>query len=781
MNKIVNLLICILTSSILSAQQEFNVTIIYDSHRQDTVWLQKSIKSEIESLLSSRYTLNFKEHFTGGDIIAARKIIKDEYSQLNTDVLVGAGIFTSQILNEQKEFPIPSIAALNINNVLVDKQNGKEVTSGIHNFTYIQSPFDIREDITLLSQITSIHKIALLVNPAFKSFDLSMLINNNQVEGVEFELIIIEGDPQATLNALTEDIDAIYVLSPLNNYSKTQSEYLFQGIADKKIPSLSLLDYPMLSYGAYAAFSSADNMQRLPRRIALNVSKIADGRNPKDFPVEMEILTRRLIINMETVNKTGVYPKWKILDNATLINVSSTNKGRTINLKSAIAEGLENNLGYQVAQKQTQIAQKELKEAKSKYLPQVDVSSSGLFLDEHSVNSSFGTKGEFNWSADASFSQLILSEPALANISIQKLLKDSQIMAEKQSELDVVLDVVTAYFNYHQVQSLVDLHNENVNVKQQNLSIAMDKESVGHGGKNDVFRWETELALARADFNDASAQLNTVRFHLNQTLNRPINEEFVIEQIDTNDYLSQIFDLGFVSIIENPGTFKVFADFMVTEALNNLPENKQIELALQAQQRLLKSKTRSVYSPSVVLAANYDYPINTVNPGEALPIPSVDMSIEPSWNVAVVASFPIFNGGSRRHQIQKSQIELYQLQDQHNDVRNKLEQQVRSNLEKTQTSMRNLQLNKSAARFAQKNVNIIQDLYNEGQISITSLIDAQNASLGAEINASDAMYQLIINLFALERSVGVYMSLATTEQRTSIMGKFNQYKNSIYN
>lgn len=767
----------ILFASGLLAQQDFNVNIIYDSHPKDTLWLQSSIRSEIESLLSTKYNLVFTEYFTDGSAAKALGIINEVYTQKNADVLIAAGIISSQVLTAREDFPIPSVAAINIDNVLSEKQENTGITSGISNFTYIQSPFNIREDVALLSSITNIDKIAFLVNPLFQSYDVNSLKETEPLANVEFEIVTIGDDPQLTLNAIGDDVDAVYVLSPLNRYSQEQSETLFQGLALKKIPNLSLLDYPILNHGAYAAFTSQDNLRLVPRRIALTVSRIADGRDPKDFPVEMETLTRQLIINMETVNKTGVYPSWVILDDATLINVSKPG-GRNLSLKSAIAEGLENNLGYRMAQKQTQIARKEVNAARSNYLPQLEASSTGLFLDENSVSSSFGTKGDFNLSAGASLSQLILSEPAMANIVIQKLLEESEQMAEKQSELDLVLDVVTAFFNYRQMQSLVELYNDNIHVKQQNLNIALNKKNVGYSGESDVYRWETELAFARADFNEAVAQLKTVQFQLNQTLNRPVNEEFVLEESENSEALSHLFDLRFISHIENPGSFKVLADFLVEKALINLPENQQMELALQAQERLLKSHSRSLYTPTIAVGANYEYPISTVNPGEPLPIPGVDINLEQAWNVAVVASIPIFNGGSRKNQIQKSKIELTQLQDQYQDLRNKLELQVRTNLENAQTSYRNLRLNENAAQSAIKNLEIVQDLYNEGQISITNVIDAQNASLGASINASNAMYQLIIDLFALERSTGTYLSLATEGQRAAFMDEFLQFKNN---
>jgi outer membrane protein len=579
------------------------------------------------------------------------------------------------------------------------------------------------------------------------------------------------------LDAIGDDFDAVYILSPAPAYNKSQWTFFYEGLMEKKIPSMSLMDYPLLDYGAYSAFSSNENLQKIPRKIALNVSRIAEGKDPKDFSVRLENYTRQLIINMEAVNKTGIYPKWYVLDNAALINIKYIDDGRTLNLKTAIAESLENNLELQMAQKDPLIYEQEQNLAVSNYLPQIEVTSTGLVLDKNTVESSFGTKGEFNWSAALSFSQLVLSEPALANITIQELLKESKEKYEEQSELDVVLDVVTAYFTYRQVLSLVELQNENIKVKQENLKIAIDKEKVGYSGESDVYRWETELALAKTDLNTAMTQLKSARFQLNQILNRPIDEEFTTQD-ETSGYLSHIFERQFISLIDNPGTVQILADFLVAEAFKKLPEIQQIELTLQAQERMLKSLSRAYYIPTIAVAANYDYPLSTVNPGEPLAIPGVEpTTIEPTWNVAVVASFPVFTGLSKKYQKQKSEVELYQLQDQYEDLKNKLEQLIRTNLENVQTSYRNLQLSEDAAESAEKNVVIIQDLYNEGQISVTSLIDAQNAYLTAEINASNAMYQLLLDLFALERSAGEYMSIATEEQRSDFMKRFSEFKN----
>ena len=754
------------------AQKPFNVVIVSEGNSVRPNLLEQSMKAEITALLGSSYQVTFTDIFTNNDVTTAKEEIAAVYSQNTADVLIGTGITTSHILANQKGYLLPTIAGINLDHSVTAK------SSNISNYTFIQSPFDIERDLKTLVEISKAKKITILITPVLQTLGLD--INNYlpELEDVELELVPIDANPQTTLDAISTDADAVYIMSPLTQYTEAESKALMSGIIEKKLPSFSLLGNQMLNYGGYAAYSSRENLQKIQRRIALDVSKIAAGQDAKDFPIVIETYTHQLLINMETVNKIAVYPPWNLLAEATLININKIDTDRKISLQSVIVEGLENNIEYGIAKKETQIAGKEVSIAKSNYLPQLDVSSTGLLLDQNSVAGSFGAKGTFNWTAAASLSQLVLSEPALANIAIQKILLESQQKAEHQSRLDVILDVAVSYFNYRQVLAFTVLQNQNVNAKSENLNIAINKEKVGYSGASDVYRWQTELALAKVDYNATTAQLKSAQYRLNQILNRSIKEDFIVDDEEFTDNMATVFDERFMALIDNYSDYKKFEDFMVLEAMTNLPEIQQIELATQAQERLLKSNNRAFYIPTVAAVANYDYPIGVLGRGDPLPIPGIEVNSNPTWNAAIVVQIPILSGGARKHQAQKIQLGVYQLEDQQADIKNKLELQVRANMEQLNASYNNLKLSKSAAEAAQKNVTIVQNLYKEGQVNVTTLVDAQNSVLGAQINATNAVYQFMIDFFSLGRSTGKYMALATETQRSEMLQRFIQYKNA---
>jgi len=775
MKKISSFLVILFILFQVKAQQRFEVTIISDAGEEDNHFFEESIKAEIMALLASQYDLGFTVLYTDGDFKIITEEIARVYANKEANVLIGAGIISSTALVNQRSYPLPTIASIQLLNSPDSLSVSPESVSGIDNFTYIKSPFNLIAGMEALQEICDCDKLAVLTDIDLVAIGLDQAEIFSKIPA-EIEWIRLEPELPNTLANIPVDVEGVYILSSLGSYVPDSLKEFFDQLNERKLPVFTLLDDPVYQLGAYASFATEDNLQKIPRRIALNTEKIAEGENPRDLSIDMESFTKQLVLNMETANRIALYPKWALLDNALLVHINKPYTSRVLNLKTVIAEGIQHNLGYEIETKQTQISAKDLDLARSNYLPQLNLESTGFFLDENTVNSSLGTRGDFNWTAGASFSQLILSEPALANISIQKLLFESQQQVQKESELDVILEVTQRYFSYLQVLALAELQNENIKSINQNLIIATDKEQVGYSGSNDVYRWQTELDLAKTDLYEANAQLKTVRFQLNETLNRPLHEEFTIESSESINRFIEELDQVFVNLIQDQKTLNQLADFMVQEAFSNLPEIQQIQLAIAAQERLLKSNKRAFYLPTLAFVANYEYPIEIINPGESPPIPEFELDINPTWNAVFNLSIPLLAGGSRKFQKQKTEVGLYQLRDQQKEVKNLLELQVRANVEQVNASYNTIRLTRSAAESAQQNLLIVRDLYKSGQVNVITLVDAQNAWLGAKINATNAAYQFMIDYFSLQRSMGNYIFLATEAQSAEFIQRFLTYK-----
>lgn len=755
----------------LAAQPALRITLLQDKGPREAGQLAAAIKTEAEAVLSGSRSLAVTTLPTEAGQIAAQ--VEQAYGE--TDILVGIGLSVCSHLAGLRDYPKPTILAFVLDNELQGIPLSDENSSGVDNLTYVQSPLSLSRGLEALYEIIPYRKLAVLIDEDAVNapFDFAAYLNKlAPAPAIAYQLIPVDNDISGAAGRISSDVEAVYVLPLSSHRDPAGIQALLLSLAGKGLPVFSLMSSPMLELGAYAAFDAGDNLLKIPRRVALNILKISEGQPAAGLNVKMDSYAEHLMINMKTVRLCGHYPGWETLSKATLLNVAEVETGsRALTLRSAIAEGLQENLELLVAEREVNISEQEVNIAKSNYLPQIDASATALGIDENSVRNSFGTKGHLNFSARASLTQLILSEPALANISIQKLLLESRRQSLRQNELDVVQQVADAYLNILQAVVLVRLRNENVGVTRKNYDIAKAKEQVGYGGTSDVYRWESELALDNVDLNSARAQLQQSRFQLNMLLNRPVKESLQLADVSLADSVLSILDGRLLLHLNNPGDIELLADFLVQEAFNNLPEIRQVEASLAAQERSLLSQNRAFYLPQLVLSAEYDYPIDQVSyPDDVMPIKA-----KPTYNAVVAVQLPLFQGNFRRYQKEQTRAGILQWQGRMADLKNKLELQVRAGLETAGASFSNLALSRRAVEAARKNFESVQDAYRQGLLNVTSLIDAQNALLQTEINAITAEYTLIGDFLAVERSVGYYHFLALPQERDAFVQRFFEF------
>ena len=166
--------------------------------------------------------------------------------------------------------------------------------------------------------------------------------------------------------------------------------------------------------------------------------------------------------------------------------------------------------------------------------------------------------------------------------------------------------------------------------------------------------------------------------------------------------------------------------------------------------------------------------------GGSLQLPPQFSSIFPkvddvNWNVAVNLSFPLFKGGSKFAERARASEELSQLQTEQKSVAEKIEQRIRSALHLAGASYAGIEQARLAAEAAHKTLGLVKDSYREGVVSILDLIDAQNAALISDEVAANAVYDFIIDLMEVERSIGEFDFIRTDEERAAFFKRMEIY------
>ncbi|MGD1890308.1 MAG: TolC family protein [Cyclobacteriaceae bacterium] len=161
--------------------------------------------------------------------------------------------------------------------------------------------------------------------------------------------------------------------------------------------------------------------------------------------------------------------------------------------------------------------------------------------------------------------------------------------------------------------------------------------------------------------------------------------------------------------------------------------------------------TRAQRLPKLTLVANYGYNTGT---DDFTNITNLNRW-NPLGSFGVNLSIPVFDGLRKYHTIQKSKVQMQQLELQSSFLQNSIDleiEQARVNLNNSVEQMENQLEN---YELAQEVYRVSKIKYQEGVGSNIVVIDAENSLISAQTNYFQALYNAIIAKVGLQRALGI--------------------------
>lgn len=771
----------LLISGNLGAADNLPVTrigFILDGHWDGSKRMISALKTEILDLTRGEFDVQFP---ADKQIVADWTFsgIENGFQQLladpEVDMVIPLGIIGGIHACFREVLPKPVIAPF----VLDAEFQGLPRTNGLSgrkNLNYISSPITFKQDMQAFQEIVPFQKLGILVSQylldAFPDIPQRAETVFDEM-GLEIQLVGVNNSIDDALAQLNPQTEAVYVLA-LMHLSETQFRELAQKLIDRKLPGFAYGGRELVEMGFMAGLNK-DVLNRVARRVAINVQRILLGDPPESIPVTISI-DKQLSINENTTKAIGVYPSWAVITEAEMVGHSQRKVSRQLNIKIVVTEALDANLDLAAQAYAVRASEQSIKTARAKLFPAVDLSGSYAIIDESRAEKSMGQQAERTLSGSLTATQVLFSEPAWAYLSIQKKLHKVREYERDQLELDIVEAAATSYLNVLRAKTYERIQQENLKRSRKNLELARVREIVGSAGPAEVYRWESEIASNRRAVIEANSQRNLAEIQLNRLLHRPAEESFATAEIDLMDPLLLASRHDLSKFFENPQTFKTFRKFMVAEALKNSPEMAALDAAISAQKRTVTSARNAFWAPTVVAQGGLNQVFSREGAGSSLPPGSfAQMPDDFSWQVGVSLTFPLFSGGEKLATLQQNSTELSQLETERQSVAEKLEQQMRSALHVAGASFASIKQARLAAGAAQKSLDVVQDAYSQGLVSQVELLDAQNSALITEEVASNAVYDFLIDMMQVERAYGSFEFLLSEQERIEIQKRAEDY------
>ncbi len=659
--------------------------------------------------------------------------------------------------------------------------------SGVKNFQYLAASERFRRDVETFHATFPFRKLCVVIDrgfheslPGFASFAGGI----TGKLGVGMTVVTAGSSAAEVLKNIPPDADAVYVL-PLPRFTPEESGLLAGGVRDRGLPSFSASGADEVRRGFLLGLAPEGEMRRIARRAALNIRNILLGSGAESLPVE-PAEAERLTINMKTAGAVGFHPDWATLTGAELVDEPVPEGMRTRSLESVVREAMELNPELAAKERIVAAGMENVDDARSKFLPQVEIGATGAVIDADRAKLGFGAYPERSLAGTASLTQVLWSEPARANLSIQKSLQTGRVSELEQARLDIALEAAAAYLNVLRAGTLERIRKNDLDAARSHLELARVRQTVGTSGPSEVYRWEAQIALARKAVLDAGAKRNLAEMALNRVLCRPSEEKFLTAETRLDD--PELLTAGgkLRPWLNDPWSLEVFRNFLVTEGMKASPEVRRLDAAIVAQARFLRSAGYSFYSPTVALQGQVSRYVLKDGAG----VESITGSLPPTfaalqglfpkqddttWSVGLRASFPLFRGGAKRAEYRKAREELARLEKERAVARDKIEQRIRSTLRLTGASYAGIQLSRDAATAAGKNLELVRDAYSRGVVSTLELIDAQNAALLTGEGASNAEYDFLLDLMNTERASGRFDFFRSAPEREAFFQRLESF------
>jgi len=648
-------------------------------------------------------------------------------------------------------------------------------STDIANFSYIPSMIRLKSDMWAFYDMFAFKHLAVLIpEPLYTNFQPLQQFLNQVSQDFDLTFIPVGSSMENTLSEIPATVDAAFVF-PMLQHTPAETAALYAELNQRKVPSLAVSGPGDLELGASVTFTPQSTLLQMAREVALRVLKVSEGTNLSQIPVSRMSNKRTPVVNMESLRQTEKFPvNWQQLENAVLINVEKM-PGETIDLRQAIAQALENNLKGKITDQNLLMAQKDVRIAKANVLPQVEVSASTVQLSQNLVEVSMGQRGEYTLTGSASLRQVIWSEAAFGNIALKKLAAQYEQQSNRQTMLDIVSEVSGAYISLLFAKRNLQIKNENLYATLQNLELSKAKEQSGEGGISDVNRWTTELSISKMEMNDAQVGYNASMYRLNEILNQPIGNTIATSDSSEIDK-TLVPDQNILALyFSNPMLTEKYAGFLIAEMHTWSPELQQVLTAGEMVDRKKSMQIRQLFVPEVALFGQADQAFvrEGTQPISGLPIPPPPDDI--TWYLGVKMSIPLFEGGRKKTEVQRTTIEQEKIAWQKDDLLNNIEKGLRTNVQLLKASYNELELSQQAARAAEDNYKVVQGAYAQGVSNVVQLIDAQNVMIRTKHMATSAYYQYILDYVKTERMQGKFTFLTDKTEQQEYFNRLINY------
>ena len=316
---------------------------------------------------------------------------------------------------------------------------------------------------------------------------------------------------------------------------------------------------------------------------------------------------------------------------------------------------------------------------------------------------------------------------------LSKLAKDQAIFSLESKENDITFQVASTYFNILKIQEVLILSQKSVESSKAHLKKVQDKYQVGTAKKSDVLQWKVKFQNDETALNEIKNNLNVLLTVWKNLLGSD-DELYYPQKINIENYDSEIEKYA---LIKNE-QFEKEVEKILNETKNNNPVLKTLgTTGKMMDKQLLMAKGN--FLPSLNL--QFSYQIENDD--------KFNFSGEDNWNLVAAFSFPIFSGGTNYTNMEKTKCDVKKTKLTLESTKDNILVGAKNTFCNLVTKAQTVKNNKVALASAKENHKLINNLFEEGMITNSDLMDADIMLFAGEMKLASSYYDFLISKYDL--------------------------------
>jgi len=727
------------------------------------------IEAELQQLVAGDIQIRFKydpAFNAGWDALRAREVLASALGDPQVDYVLTMGVLTSQeAARPEWSLSKPVISAFAQFADLYGTPYDPEGGSLKPNFNFAIVPGGATRDVREFLELESFEMLYIAVG-ADASEHLEQLPGTmdqwaNDL-GITSRIWPVSSDLQQSLEGIGDDVGAVLLLE-LPQLSKGRRTELITMLTDRRIMVFSLLGAPDVELGALAAFTG-DLTQPLVRRVAINLNQLIRGEPVSSLPVTLAGESR-LTINGRTASALGFAPSARIRAFARVIHPEAlVPEGSPLSLEGALMLVQQTNLDLAIQSAEAERARSEADVARSPLLPQIGLSAD--YLSNGPESRQLWPWTQRFWGG-VSASQMLYDDASISDYRSSKRAYEGQQANRESVRLTAMSRAGRAYLRWVLATVLYRVDLANLRLTEENRDLAQTRYEVGYSGRDEVYRWNAQVAQGRRSVLATEQIVETQLIRLNQILAVDQERRWTPQEVDVDPFVFPFLGGAVDSLYTRPALWQHFRNFLFAYALMHSPDIQSADLFLEAQGIQLGQRKRRWFLPEfrADFRYNYDFWRGTDPAG-------IDRY---SYFIGVSAQYPLFTGLERPARVGKLKAEVQSLEYQAQLTSDRVERRARTSLERVQASFPAVRLTQVAAENTRKNFEIVQEKYTQGAVNITDMLEAQTADFNSQQSAVASKYQFLIDMIEMQAAIAWFELDQTPEAQREFLQQAELY------